>query len=69
MNAVEFTTKLGDLPVVNIPSDVAARLPKSGSARVIILTFDDAEGSEWKKGALEQFAHNDCPQDAIYNTY
>ena len=35
MRAVEFTTELGKKPVVTIPQEVAAKLPKSGRARII----------------------------------
>jgi hypothetical protein len=38
MQAVEFTVELSDKPVVAIPREVAAQLPASGVARVIILT-------------------------------
>ena len=41
MRAIEFTTELGKQPVVRIPQEVAARLPKSGRARIIVLTPDD----------------------------
>ena len=41
MRAVEFTTELGNKPVVTIPKEVADKLPKSGRARIIVLTPDD----------------------------
>jgi hypothetical protein len=51
MHAVEFTTQLGDQPVVTIPAEIAAQLPKGGKARVIILTADDSGDIEWRKAA------------------
>lgn len=69
MRAIEFTAELGDQPTLQIPKDIAAKLPKSGSARVIILTTDDPEDREWRGAAYEQFARDDSPEDAIYDKY
>jgi hypothetical protein len=38
MRAVEFMTELSKQPIVTIPPEIAAQLPKSGRARVIVLT-------------------------------
>ena len=43
MRAVEFTTELSGAAVLPIPREIAAQLPKSGKARIIVLT-DDATG-------------------------
>ena len=43
MHAVEFTTELSGAAVLQIPSDAAAQLPKTGKARVIVLTDPDTE--------------------------
>jgi len=69
MQAVEFITNLGEQPVVTIPQDVAARLPKSGQARIIILTADDPEETEWQNGAYQQFIRDDSPEDSVYDSY
>jgi len=69
MQAVEFTTELGEQPIVTIPQDVAARLPKAGHARVIILTGDDPEEAGWQNRAYQQFTRDDSPEDSIYDTY
>jgi hypothetical protein len=63
MNAIEFTTDLSDKPVLTIPNEVAARLPKTGKARVIVLTGDD---NDWQVSAYEQFLRDDSPEDAVY---
>ena len=68
MNAVEFTTELSDSGVLAIPSDVAARLPKAGKARVIVLTEDGSEDADWQAAAYEQFLRDDPPEDAIYES-
>jgi len=69
MHAVEFTTELGEQPVVTIPQEVAAQLPKAGQARIIILTADDPEDAPWRSGAYEQFMRDDAPEDAVYDSY
>jgi hypothetical protein len=67
MNAVEFTTELSGTNLLQIPLDVAARLPKAGKARVIVLTDEGNEEAEWRFGAYEQFLRDDAPEDAIYD--
>ena len=41
MHAIEFTTELSSSPVLSVPREAAAQLPKSGKARVIVLTGDE----------------------------
>ena len=53
---------------MDIPKEVAAQLPHSGTARIIILTADEDE-TEWQRGAYEQFLRDDSPEDAIYDNY
>lgn len=68
MNAVEFTTELSGSNILQIPSEVAARLPKAGRARVIVLTDQEDEEAEWRLGGYEQFLRDDAPEDAIYDS-
>jgi hypothetical protein len=69
VRAIEFTTELGEQPVVAIPLEIAAQLPKTGQARIIILTADDPEDAQWRNGAYEQFMRDDSPEDAVYDSY
>lgn len=69
MHAVEFTAELGEQPVVTIPQDVAAQLPKGGHARIIILTADDPEDARWRSATYEQFMREDPAEDAVYDSY
>jgi hypothetical protein len=69
MRTVEFTTELGEKPVVTIPQEVAAQLPKVGRARIIILTADDPDDARWRSAAYEQFVRDDSQEDAIYDSY
>jgi hypothetical protein len=68
MNAVEFTTELHGGAALPIPSEIAARLPKTGKARVIVLTAGDTEEADWRAGAYEQFMRDDSAEDAIYES-
>ena len=54
---------------VKVPQEVAAQLPKSGPARVIIFTADDPDEIEWRDGAYEHFVRDDSPEDAVYDDY
>jgi hypothetical protein len=68
MNAVEFTTELKGESVLRIPNEIAARLPKSGRARIIVLTNDDSEDAEWRAASYEQFLREDPPEDSVYDS-
>lgn len=67
MNAIEFVTELQDSDTLRIPSEAAAKLPKTGRARVLVLTADDAE-ADWRAFGYEQFLRDDPPADAIYES-
>ena len=68
MNAVEFITELSGATVLPIPVEVAAQLPKTGRARIIVLTGEHSDDSDWRTGAYEQFLRDDPPEDAIYDS-
>ena len=68
MNAVEFTTRLRGSNTLEIPSEVAAVLPKSGKARIIVLTEQDVDDAQWRMASYEQFMRIDPPEDAVYDS-
>jgi hypothetical protein len=68
MNAIEFVTELKGAAVLDIPSDGAARLPKAGRARIIVLTEEPMDDAEWRAASYEQFLRDDPPEDAIYDS-
>jgi hypothetical protein len=68
MKAVEFIIELSGSEVLRIPSETAAQLPKAGKARVIVLTGDEDDETEWNSGAYAQFLREDPPEDAIYDS-
>ena len=65
MRAIEFITELSSNPVLSVPKEAAAQLPKSGKARVIVLTSDDLDDGEWRKASYEQFLKEDAPEDSV----
>ena len=73
VHAIEFTAELSDSRVLPIPQEVAAQLPKSGRARIIVLTGElnkDLSGdAEWRLAAYQQFLRDDTPEDAIYDAF
>jgi hypothetical protein len=69
MTAVEFITELSPERMLRIPESAAAQLPVGGKARVIILTENDPEDAEWRRGAYEQFMRDDGPKDSVYDKY
>jgi len=46
MHALEFVTELKGAAVLDIPSDIAAHLPRAGKARVIVLTEEPTDDPE-----------------------
>lgn len=69
MNAIEFTTELNDSGMLSIPDDLAVNIPKSGRARVIVLTDFSEDDGDWKRGAYQQFLREDAPEDSVYDNY
>lgn len=68
MQAIEFTTELSDSATLSIPRELADQLPKTGTARVIVLTEATTDDETWRLGAYEQFLRDDSPEDAIYDS-
>jgi hypothetical protein len=69
MKHIEFDIELQDKPFLPVPQEVAAQLPKSGHAKVILLLIEDTEDKEWQAAAYEQFMRQDSPEDSVYDKY
>jgi hypothetical protein len=50
-----------------LPREIADQLPKSGKARVIVLTEGDVNDEQWQRAAFEQFLRDDPPEDSVYD--
>lgn len=68
MKAVKFTTELSGAAVLPIPIEVAAQLPKTGMARIILLTDEHSDDADWRACAYAQFLRDDPQEDAIYDS-
>lgn len=69
MKTIQFETELHGETQLQIPPKIAARLPDSGKAKVILLIEEDAEDAEWHKLAYERFVREDAPEDSVYDKY
>ena len=69
MRQIEFDTELQGKPFLAIPQEVAAQLPKSGHAKVILLLSENAEDKEWQAAAYEQFMRENSSEDSVYDKY
>ena len=49
MRAVEFLVQLNGEPVLRLPDEIARGLPRSGSARVIVLTDAEPASEPWHR--------------------
>ena len=50
MKSIEFETELHGEPFLAIPQEIAAKLPKSGHAKVIVVVADP-EDKAWRTAA------------------
>jgi hypothetical protein len=69
MSSIEFETELSGEPVLPLPPEVQAQLPKSGRAIVVVRVQEDQEDKQWQMAAYEQFTREDGPEDAVYDAY
>jgi hypothetical protein len=69
MSTIEFKTELSGKPTLTLPPDVVARLPKSGTATVVLLVGDDADDEAWRRAAYEHFMKDDDAEDSVYDSY
>ena len=65
MRAVEFMTELAKKPVVAIPQEVADKLPKSGRARIIVLTGMITKTLCGEQVLMNSLCREDSPEDAV----
>lgn len=66
--AIEFVAELDQSGTLTIPPDAAARLPKGGRVRVIVVSGADADDQSWFAGAYQQFLRDDSSEDEMYQS-
>ena len=68
MKPIEFDTELRGDEFLDVPHDIAAQLPKSGHAKVIVYVNDENPGdTQWRQSAYEQFMREDSPEGSVYD--
>ncbi|MGL4611964.1 MAG: hypothetical protein ACRCYY_20190 [Trueperaceae bacterium] len=67
MKAYEFSLKLNEQGLVELPTHIKAALESGGDAKLIVL-LEEAEDEEqdWQRLAIESFFADDDPADNIY---
>ncbi len=69
MEPIEFQTELHGEASLQLPPEVVALLPKTGTATVVVHIQSSGEDTEWKRAAYEQFMKDDAVEDAVYDCY
>lgn len=69
MKTIEFETQLRGSRALRIPDNVAASLPSSGKATVLVCVDFDPADHEWRRASYEQFLRDDSEEDAVYDKY
>lgn len=69
MKPVEFETELRADKRLTIPDRIAASLPSSGKATVLIFVDLDPEDRAWREASYEQFLRDESEEDAVYDKY
>ena len=69
MKTIEFETELEGNRTLSIPDGLAASLPLTGKATVLICVDLDPGDVEWRKASYEQFLRDDSAEDAVYDKY
>ena len=62
MKKVEFETELKGDKTLRIPDSVAASLPSSGKATVLVCVDLDPEDREWREASYAQFLRDDSEE-------
>jgi hypothetical protein len=66
---IEFETELTGGSTLRIPPEIAAGLPSTGKATIVVFVNMDPDDNAWHKAAYEQFLSGDSREDAGYDKY
>jgi hypothetical protein len=69
MKTVEFETELRADRSLSIPDRLAAALPSSGKATVLVFVGLDPEDEAWREASYRQFLRDESDEDAVYDKY
>jgi hypothetical protein len=54
---------------LSIPDHLAAALPSSGKATVLVFVGLDPEDEAWREASYRQFLRDESDEDAVYDKY
>ena len=69
MKTIEFETELRADRSLAIPDRIAASLPSSGKATVLVYVDLDPEDEAWREASYKQFLRDESDEDAVYDKY
>jgi hypothetical protein len=69
MKPIEFQAELNGSRVLQIPAEIASKLPDHGTATVVVVVDGEADDKAWRQAAREQFMRDDSKADASYDRY
>ena len=69
MQTIEFETELQGKNSLQTPAELAAQLPPTGRAKVILFWPEVGDEKEWRPLSYEQFMREEPPEDSVYNKY
>jgi len=69
MKTLEFETELRGDGRLTMPDRVAASLPRSGKATVLVCVDLDPEDEAWRAASYRYFLRDDSEEDAVYDKY
>jgi hypothetical protein len=69
MKPMEFQTTLKGGQTLQIPAEIAAKLPDHGTATVVLMVDGEPDEREWLNAAQQHFLRDDSEADASYDRY
>ncbi len=66
---IEFETELKGSSTLEMPPEIAASLPSSGKATIVVFLDMDPEDAAWRRDAYAQFLSDDSEEDESYDRY
>jgi len=66
---IQFKIPLNGGRILEIPADLAAKLPDSGLATVVVMVEGEADDIAWKTAAYNEFLKDDSEADASYDRF
>ena len=66
MKAIAFESTIMQGGRIELPPEIAARIPAGEHLRVVVMWEPAGEDSAWRSAGRERFESAYCPEDAVY---